>query len=306
MTLIAHNLRYALITPARNEEQFIERVIRSVIAQTLRPVAWVIVSDGSTDRTDEIVQRFAEEHPWIELLRMPEHRDRTFAAKATCVNQAYERLKSRDFDLIGNLDADITFEPGYCEFLVGKFAELPKLGVAGTPFVENPDRPQDHSYAHQFADLQHVSGACQMFRRQCFEEIGGYARIKGGGIDWVAVTTARMKGWKTRTFLEMTCRHHRKMGTAERPPLVARFRHGREDYYLGGHPLWQLLRGILQMRTRPFVLGGLSLIFGYFWAMASRVERPVSRELMAFHRAEQIARLRKMLLGAKSREARES
>lgn len=306
MTLIAHNLRYALITPARNEEQFIERVIRSVIAQTLRPVAWVIVSDGSTDRTDEIVQRFAEEHPWIELLRMPEHRDRTFAAKATCVNQAYERLKSRDFDLVGNLDADITFEAGYYQFLVDKFAELPKLGVAGTPFVENPDRPQDHSYAHQFADLQHVSGACQMFRRQCFEEIGGYARIKGGGIDWVAVTTARMKGWKTRTFLEMTCRHHRKMGTAERPPLVARFRHGREDYYLGGHPLWQLLRGILQMRTRPFVLGGLSLIFGYFWAMASRVERPVSRELMAFHRAEQIARLRKMLLGAKSREARES
>jgi hypothetical protein len=174
---------------------------------------------------------------------------------------------------------------------------MPRLGVAGTPFVEDPERPQDHSYAHRFADLQHVSGACQLFRRQCFEEIGGYARIKGGGIDWVAVTTARMKGWETRTFLEMTCRHHRKMGTAGRNPIAARFRHGREDYYLGGHPLWQVLRGILQMRARPFVLGGLSLILGYFWAMARGVERPIPPELMAFHRAEQMARLRKMLLG---------
>jgi len=297
MTRRQHGLRYALITPARNEEQFIEGVIRSVIAQTLRPVAWVIVSDGSTDCTDEIARRFAGEHPWIELVRMPEHRDRTFAAKAACVNEGYERLRSRDFDLVGNLDADITLAPGYYEFLVGKFGEIPGLGVAGTPFVEDPDRPQDHSYAHPFADLRHVSGACQLFRRQCFEEIGGYARIKGGGIDWVAVTTARMKGWETRTFPEMTCRHHRKMGTAERNPIAARFRHGREDYSLGGHPLWQVLRGILQLKTKPFVLGGLSLILGYFWAMARRVERPIPRELMAFHRAEQMARLRKMRLG---------
>jgi glycosyltransferase involved in cell wall biosynthesis len=297
MTRLARNPSYALITPARNEERFIEGVIRSVVAQTLRPVAWVIVSDGSTDRTDEIVRRFAAEHPWIELLRMPEHRDRTFAAKATAVNAAYARLRSREFDLVGNLDADITFEPGYYEFLARKFAEMPALGVAGTPFVEDPDRPHDHSYAHRFADLQHVSGACQMFRRRCFEAIGGYPAIKGGGIDWAAVTTARMKGWETRTFLEMTCRHHRKMGTAERNALVARFRHGREDYYLGGHPLWQLFRGIMQMRSRPVVLGGLSLILGYFWAMAKRVERPIPRQLIAFHRAEQMARLRRILLG---------
>jgi glycosyltransferase involved in cell wall biosynthesis len=294
---IASGLKYVLVTPARNEGEFIEGTIRSVVAQTLRPIAWVIVSDGSTDRTDEIVSRWADECPWIELLRMPEHRDRSFAAKATCVNAGYDRLRSRDFDLVGNLDADITFEPGYYEFLVGKFTEVPSLGVAGTPFVEDPARPQDHSYSHQFADLRHVSGACQMFRRRCFEEMGGYARIRGGGIDWVAVTTARMNGWETRTFLEMTCRHHRRMGTAGRNPLAARFRHGQEDYYLGGHPLWQLLRGIFQMRARPFVLGGLSLILGYFWAMARRVERPIPRELMAFHRAEQIARLRKILFG---------
>ena len=135
-----------------------------------------------------------------------------------------------------------------------------------------------------------------MFRRRCFEEVGGYTPIKGGGIDWVAVTTARMKGWETRTFLEKTCFHHRKMGTADRNPLMARFQHGQEDYYIGGHPLWQVLRGIFQMKTKPLVLGGLFLILGYFWAMARRVRRPISAELVSFHRAEQMARLRKLLL----------
>jgi glycosyltransferase involved in cell wall biosynthesis len=293
-------LAYVLVTPARNEQDFIEGTIRSVIAQTLRPSRWVIVSDGSTDRTDDIVRRYAAEYPWIELLRMPERRDRSFAAKATCFNAGYDRLKSLSFDLIGNLDADITLEPDHYAFLVSKFHQYPQLGVAGTPFIEDADRAHRHSYGHKFADLQHVSGACQTFRRACFEEVGGYTPIKGGGIDWVAVTTARMRGWETRTFVEKTCLHHRKMGTASHSPLRARFRHGQEDYYVGGHPLWQLLRGAFQMKEHPFALGGLSLILGYFWAMAKRMERPVSPELIKFHRAEQVARLRKMVLGSKS------
>jgi glycosyltransferase involved in cell wall biosynthesis len=289
-------LTYVLVTPARNERDLIEGAIRSVIAQTHLPSKWVIVSDGSIDGTDEIVARFAKKHSWIESLRMPEHRARSFAAKAVCFNAGYDHLKSTNFDLVGNLDADITFGPDYYEFLVGKFAEMPRLGVAGTPFIEDANHQQNHTYAHQFADLQHVSGACQMFRRRCFEEVGGYTPIKGGGIDWVAVTTARMKGWETRTFLEKTCFHHRKMGTADRNPLMARFQHGQEDYYIGGHPLWQVLRGIFQMKTKPLVLGGLFLILGYFWAMARRVRRPISAELVSFHRAEQMARLRKLLL----------
>jgi glycosyltransferase involved in cell wall biosynthesis len=293
-------LTYVLVTPARNERELIEGTIRSVIAQTHLPAKWVIVSDGSTDGTDELVRSFAAEHAWIELLRMPEHRDRSFAAKATCFNTAFERLRSESFDLIANLDADITFGPDYLEFLVGKFAEMPRLGVAGTPFIEDASQPQNHSYAHQFADLQHVSGACQMFRRQCLEQLGGYMKIKGGGIDWIAVTTARMKGWQTRTFLDKTCFHHRKMGTASRGPLMARFKHGQEDYYVGQHPLWQVLRGIFQMKAKPVVLGGLFLILGYFWAMIKRMPRPISPELISFRRAEQMARLRQMLVRSRA------
>jgi glycosyltransferase involved in cell wall biosynthesis len=290
-------LTYVLVTPARNERDLIEGTIRSVVAQTHLPARWVIVSDGSTDGTDEIVRRYAKDHAWIELMRMPEERDRSFAAKATSFNAGFDRLKPMSFDLIANLDADITFDPDYLEFLVGKFAENPELGVGGTPFIEDASQPDNHSYAHRFADLQHVSGACQMFRRRCLEELGGYTPIKGGGIDWVAVTTARMKGWQTRTFIEKTCFHHRKMGTASRGPLMARFQHGQEDYYVGQHPLWQLLRGVFQMKSRPVVLGGLFLLLGYFWAMVRRVRRPISPELVSFRRAEQMARLRKMVLG---------
>ncbi len=115
------NLKYILITPARNEESFIEGTIQSVIAQTVRPHQWIVVSDGSTDRTDEIVKQYAQERSWMELIRMPERRDRTFAAKARCFNAACERLNGVPYDIIGNLDADITFGPDYFEYLLGKF-----------------------------------------------------------------------------------------------------------------------------------------------------------------------------------------
>jgi glycosyltransferase involved in cell wall biosynthesis len=283
-------LKYVLITPARNEEAFIEKTIQSVIAQTILPKKWIIVSDGSTDRTDNIVGHYTEKYPWIELVRMPEHRDRQFAAKVHCFNAGYSRLQELDYEIIGNLDADISFEEDYFEFLLEKFAMMPGLGVAGTPFVEN-----DHHYDYRITNIEHVSGACQLFKKECFEDIGGYVPIKAGGIDWIAVTTARMKGWETRTFTTKTCRHHRKIGTGNSGGLMARFRHGQKDYFLGGHPLWQIFRVFYQMKSRPYVIGGMLLLSGYVWAAVSRVQRPISEELMRFHRGEQMKRLRRIL-----------
>ena len=153
------SLTYVLITPARNEADLIENTIKSVIAQSRPPARWIIVSDGSTDGTDEIVARYAAQHPWIELLRLPERKDRQFAAKARAFNQGYEQLKDLSYDIVGNLDADITFDPGYFEFLLAQFANNPQLGVAGTPFVEDFTNLTAHTYAHGHAKLQHVSGA---------------------------------------------------------------------------------------------------------------------------------------------------
>lgn len=287
------SLKYVLITPARNEEAYIERTIQSVVSQTILPVKWVIVSDGSTDRTDEVVQRSLAGNPWIELIRMSDDcsRGRHFAAKVHCFNAGYQRVEDLNFHIIGNLDADISFDKDYFEFLLAKFAEDPELGVAGTPFVEG-----SFIYDYRFTNIEHVSGACQLFRRTCFEDIGGYVPIKRGGIDWVAVTTARMKGWKTRTYVEKQCLHHRKIGTGNTNTLIARFRQGIKDYYLAGHPLWELFRAIYQMKNRPYVIGGLILLVGYLWALLSCHEKAVSKELMRFYRQEQLGRLRRILL----------
>jgi len=287
-----HSLSYSyvLITPARNEEAFIEKTIQSVISQSVLPKRWIIVSDGSTDRTDEIVSQYLATNLWIELLRMPEHRDRHFAAKVQCFNAGYQKIKDTQFDIIGNLDADITFEKDYFEFLLRKFADNPKLGVVGTPFVEGSTH-----YDYRFTNIEHVSGACQLFRRECFEDIGGYIPIKGGGIDWTAVTTARMKGWQTRTFTEKTCIHHRGIGTGSRNPLLVKFDYGKKAYYLGGHPLWEIVRALYQMTQKPYILGGLLLFSGYAWGFMSGMERPISNDLLKFYRHEQMDRLKKIL-----------
>ena len=282
---------YVLITPARNEAALIEGTIRSMISQTAQPLRWVIVSDGSTDGTDEIVRRYQGGREWLVLLRMPERKTRDFAAKVRAFDAGFAAVKDLDFDVIGNLDADVTFAPDYMEYLVGQFAHSPSLGVAGTHYTEG----DFHSYRDSYINQNHVNGQIQLFRRQCYEDIGGYVPIEGGGIDWVAVTTARMKGWKTYSFGERTFEHHRKMGTAGSSELRARFHYGCKDYFLGGHPLWQVFRSTFQIAKKPYLLGGVCLFAGYAWSWLQGRKRAVSPELMAFHRGEQMARLGRML-----------
>jgi glycosyltransferase involved in cell wall biosynthesis len=290
-------LQYLLITAARNEDAFIELTIQSVVKQTVRPVRWLIVSDGSTDRTDEIVARHAAQHNWIELYRMPERKTRDFGGKARCFNTGYGHIKHLPHDVIVSLDADITFDPGYFEFLLDKLDQDPQLSLVGTPFSED-----GMTYDYRYSSADHVSGACQVFRRECFEAIGGYVESKGGGIDVIAVLTARMKGWRTRTFTEKTCEHHRPMGSANhRHKIMANFKLGQTGYRLGFHPVWQVFRSIYQMSRKPYVTAGVALFAGYFWAMARRVERPIGTELVAFQRRDQMRRLRKFLgLGGKN------
>jgi hypothetical protein len=283
-------LEYVLITPARNEAAFIERTIQSVLAQTVAPRRWVIVSDGSTDGTDAIVERYAGVE-WLKLVRLPPQGSRNFAAKVNAFDTGLSCLRDVNYDVIVNLDADVSFPPDYFAVLLQKFAADPYLGVAGTHYTEGGF----HSFRDSFINPAHVNGQIQLFRRACFEEIGGYVPIVGGGIDWVAVTTARMKGWTTRSFDDRLFEHHRKMGTAGGGELHARYAYGRKDYLLGGHPVWQLLRGTFQMAKKPYLVGGVLLLSGYFRAWLARESRAVSSELMAFHRREQLTRLRDLV-----------
>jgi len=285
-------MKYVLITAARNEEAFVRRTLDSVVAQTLLPEQWVIVDDGSTDHTAEIVESYAKRHPWIELVRRGQDGDRNFASKAHAVNAGLERVQSLGFEIVGNLDADVSFEPNYMEFLMQKFSEDPELGVAGTPFTQNGDYD---SSKDSFEGENYVAGPCQLFRRECFQEIGGYVPNRAGGLDWIAVMTARMKGWKVRAFPEKRFHHYRTLGTAEKGALRALFSYGEKDYYLGGSPIWQLFRVAYRVAKKPFVIGGLALLSGYCWAALRRVERAVSPELMRFHRREQMRKLTAIL-----------
>jgi glycosyltransferase involved in cell wall biosynthesis len=287
-------LEYVLVTAARNEAAFIERTLESVVAQTVRPKRWVIVSDGSIDATDQIVEKYRAGRDWIDLVRLPAQEKRSFASKANAFNLGRGRLKHLSYDVIGNLDGDVSFGSDYFEFLLEQFRRQPQLGVAGTHYTEDGF----HSFSDSYMDVRHVNGQCQLFRRACMDDIGGgYPEIDAGGIDWVAVTTARMKGWVTYSFAERTFHHHRKMGTAGRGELRARFHYGKKDYFLGGHPLWQLCRGAFQMTKRPYVVGGIGLLAGYCWCWLTGFKRPVSQELIEFHRREQLYRLRELVHG---------
>ena len=283
-------MKYVVITPARNEARFIEQTIASVVAQTVRPEKWVIVSDGSTDATDELVAKQVAQHPWIQLLRMPTRRDRHFAGKVHAFNAGLAAVRDIDYEVIASLDADISLDPDHFAFLLEKLAGDESLGLVGTPFKDR------FMYDYRFVSLEHVSGACQVFRRACFEDIGGYVAVKCGGVDHIAVLTARMKGWRTRTFTEKICQHHRDIGSAEHRVIAAKFRTGALDYALGGHPLWEVFRTAYQMTRTPIVFGGLALAAGYFWSMARRMERPVSPELVEFRRREQMLRLKRFLV----------
>jgi glycosyltransferase involved in cell wall biosynthesis len=284
---------YVLISAARNEADYIEKTIESVIAQTVLPLRWVIVSDGSTDGTDEIVKKYMAKCPWIELIRMPERKERHFAGKANAFNAGYAKVAGLAYDIIGNLDTDVSFDPDYFDFLLRKFTENPKLGVAGTPFREG-----SFQYDFRYTNIEHVSGQIQMFRRECFAEIGGYAPLKTGGIDLVAVTTARMKGWQTRTFLEKPYFHHRPMSSAQRGVLGASFHGGWVDYLLGCDTLWQLFRCIYRLfKRRPIILWSVWCLAGYGWALVTRPERVVSAEFVQFRKAEERRRLREFFRG---------
>jgi biofilm PGA synthesis N-glycosyltransferase PgaC len=173
---------------------------------------------------------------------------------------------------------------------MNRFSWNPKLGVAGTAFREGK-----LSYNYEFVGIEHVSGMCQMFRRQCFEAIGGYPAIESGGIDLIAVLRARAKGWETRTFTEKSFVHHRSQGGALHTGLRGRWYMGRKDYILGNHPVWELFRSVYQMQYRPYVIGGLLALVSYLWHWVRGVERTIPHELMTLRQGEQIGRLKSFI-----------
>lgn len=280
-------LTYALVTPARNEAAFIEQTLRSVVRQTHRPTRWIIVDDGSTDETPAIVQRYARSHAWIEVLSLSRPEGRSFASKARAFNTGYLKLRAGHDAVIGNLDADLSVDAEYFAYLLAKFVAFPRLGVAGAAMIEEGAS----RYDYRFTNIEHVSGGCQLFRRECLDAIGGYV-LADKGIDTIAVTTARMLGWQTRTFVEKAWVHHRPMDS-RRGPLERWVRIGEKDYLLGNSWVWQLARGVYQMTRPPLALRGAAIVAGYATASIRGRERLVSADLRRYLRTERTQRIRR-------------
>jgi len=286
---------YVLITPARNEEAFIEKTIQSVISQTVLPKKWVIVSDGSTDKTDEIVKKYLPDYPWMELIRMPEHRDRSFAAKTTCFNAGYQRLNGIQYDIIGNLDADVSFQPSYYQSIITLFANNNKLGIAGGIIQELIN----NKYICQNISLNSVAGAVQLFRKECYEKIGGYIPMEYGGEDAAAEILARMNGWEVRTFPEYKVLHHRRVTTGKSNIIATRFYQGTTNYLLGYSSIFHIMRSLFRIMGKPFFIGSIVSIIGYYYAYFQRRKRKLPDNAIRFLRNEQIGRLRSYIVKGK-------
>ena len=284
--------RYVLITPARNEVarqqgglRHPQRDSRLDRRRALRDAHAYDDRDGGREPQG----RALADYDWIELIRRPERAERHFAGKVDAFNAGYARVKDLPYDIIGNLDGDVSFDTEYLAFLLSKFSENPRLGVAGTPFLEE-EVTCDYSFS-----VEDVQGACQLFRRQCFEAIGGYRPMASGGIDLVAGLSARAKGWQTRTFSEKVCLHHRKSGSALRTGIREKLHRGRMDYLLGSHPLWEILRSIYQMKHKPYLVGGGLILWAYFWTMLRRVEKAIPGELVTLRRRDQVQRMKRLV-----------
>lgn len=282
---------YVIITPAHNEAALIGQTAEAMVAQTVLPLKWVVVNDASTDRTREIIESRAARHDFIEVVNLERAAGRHFGNKVRAFNAGLDRVTHLRYDFVGNLDADMTLAPTYFAELLSRFAGDPKLGVGGGMVHTSVG----DKFVSQNVALDSVAGAVQLFRRECFEQIGGYRPMPGGGIDSAAEIAARMHGWKTRTFPELRALEHRFTGTANASPLGASVKLGRRMYSLGYSPVFFCLRSLYRIFQPPVLLGSGALLYGYFSDAVRRKPQAVAPEVAQFLRREQHGKLKRML-----------
>jgi glycosyltransferase involved in cell wall biosynthesis len=278
--------KYILITPARDEAEHLEETIQSVAAQTILPAQWVIVDDGSKDATGTIIDHAAKRYPWITAI----HRgDRGFRQAGGGVvatfNQGYERLVAADWDLLGKLDADLTFAPDYFERALAEFERDPRLGIGGGAIYHEAE---DGELVIEKNPIFHVRGATKLYRRECWQGLGGL--VQAPGWDTIDEVKANMLGWTTRSFPELRVTHGRFTGAA-----VGAWRdsvkNGRANYVTGYHPLFMLAKCLGRLPKRPYLIGSFGLMWGFlssYWKRSPRIE---DAQLLRYTRDQQLRRL---------------
>jgi glycosyltransferase involved in cell wall biosynthesis len=286
---------YVLLTAAYNEESFIAETIESIVSQTVLPTKWVIVSDGSSDRTDEIVQRYANVHQFIKCLRVERTQPRGVGSKINALSLAHNEVESTDYQFVGNVDADVSLQRDYFETLLARFEREGTLGITGGMVYERQGREFRARLSNSVSSVAH---AAQLVRRECYRAIGGYRALKYGGEDWYAEVDARMKGWHVEAIANLAIMHHRVTGSADWS-LRHCFREGRMDFSVGSLPTFELFKCVRRIPERPLLVGAILRLAGFCSGYATKEERVVSAEFVRFLRTEQKHRLKGYVKGVR-------
>ena len=276
-------IRYLAITPARDEEELLPRLIESMRAQTITPARWIVVDDGSTDTTGAILDQAARLTPWIEPHHLKPDRPRQPGGESV-IMQFLTRDAWRQMDFIFRLDADLSFGPGLVELLIAEFHRNPKLGIASPILAE----PRNGEWKDVPVRSMHTRGAAKLYSRACFEVVGNLE----AGLGWDVVDGAKAlrAGFTTRTFPHIRCFHHRPQGSAG-GLLRGRFAIGRSAWYVGYSPLFLLATAARRAFQRPLLLGSIMILAGYLEGFLHNRPRVNDPDLIRFIRRQQMRRL---------------
>jgi glycosyltransferase involved in cell wall biosynthesis len=275
-----------LVTPARDEAATIGRTIAAVTRQTVTPSEWIIVSDGSTDATDDIVRDAGTRHPWIRLLALPPRTGRSFAAVVHNTELGIRSLNTVSYRFLGLLDSDLDFAPTYFEEVLTRFAASPRLGMAGGVVID-VGRPKHVLPKNRLE----IPGAVQFFRRECFESLGGLVAIPEGGWDCLTSVMARMNGYETRLLTDLVVDHLKPRNISQGGSIRRVWQLGERDYAIGYDPLFELVKCVSRVMEPPAIVSAIARWFGFCAAAVARRPRVVPPDVVAFLREEQRKRL---------------
>ncbi|HKS76188.1 MAG TPA: glycosyltransferase family A protein, partial [Terriglobales bacterium] len=276
--------RFVVISPVRDEVGHLEKSIRSMVRQTIRPTQWIVVNDGSKDATGAILDRWAQTEPWIDVVHRAD-RGRREPGKGV-VEAFYDGFRriSAEWDFVVKLDGDLEFEPTYFEKCLAEFQADPKLGIAGGVICHRVNGALEPEPNPAF----HVRGASKIYRRGCWEQIGGLLPIPGW--DTADELKANMLGWSTRSIPHLLLEHQRFTGSAIGDWQNA-IKNGMGSYVTGYHPLFMLLRCTHQVFHRPYLVGSVGLLYGYVLGCLHRVPQVADRDLIRYVRQQQLRRM---------------
>lgn len=279
------NTRYVVVTPVRDEESYLPLTIESMVRQTILPRQWVIVNDGSKDRTCEIIDEAARKYSWIKAVYRV---DRGFRKWGGGIIEAFYAgfnvLDFNDWEYMSKLDGDLSFDPDYFEKLFSKFHDDQTLGIGGG-VLYHCDRGQRILENHP---KFHVRGGVKIYRRACWEAIEGL--WVGPGSDTVDEVKANMLGWTTSSFFDIHMIHHRFTG-ASWGRWGGLVKDGKIDYVTGYHPLFLIAKAIVRLSKTPYFLRSFALVYGYVVAHLQRMPQVDDPRVIKYLRKQQMSRL---------------